>query len=234
MNNINECLLFTNMLANKQYSGAISPEEFNICAPVGQLNHLRVKIGLPELYSVQLRQAPQQLEASQILEDVLRDFMVSATIISTTGTFTIPTDFVAYRPSSYKYTFMEGGIAKSKRVPLEFVTSGEADLRNDNYVTQPSIAYPIINYEDGKLVVQPMGSIEEITLRYVKYPIDPKWNYTINANDQAVYNPVGSFNFAFPKEEWEMICERILKYWAIKFREEQLYSVADKAVNTGS
>lgn len=234
MDNINDVYLFANMLANKLYSGAISPDEFNLCAPIGQLNHLRVRIGLPELYKVGERQAPQQLEASQMLDDVTQIFFKTSTVNSTTGLFTIPTDFLAYRPSFYWQIYLdENGVAQKKRRPFDFLTSGEADIKEDNYVTPPTLEYPAISYENGVLTARPV-EIEQLELRYVRYPVTPVRNYTPNANDQDTYNATGSVSFEFQKSEWEMITQRIVKYWATKFREEGLFQVADKAATQGS
>lgn len=234
MDNINDVYLFANMLANKQYSGAISPDEFNLCAPVGQLNHLRVRMGLPEMYQVAVRQAPQELEKSQMLDDVTMIFFKKATVAGNLGTYALPSDFLAYRPSFYWQIYIDAqGNAQKKRQPLDFLTSGEADIRDNNYVTPPSLDYPVISYENGTITVRP-ETIDQIDLRYVRYPAKPFRNFTPNTDDQDVYNPVGSVDFEFQKSEWEMITQRIVKYWATKFREEGLYQLADKAANSGS
>lgn len=232
MDNINDCYLYSNFLANKTQSGSITPEQFNLCADVGQLLHLKVKLGLPEEYSVDKREARQEFQTTLNNSDSLRKFIVSKSATLNGAGFDFPTDWVAFANGDYIFVEQINGVNTVTPQPVEFVTIGERGLRLNDYITKPSFEYPICTYLNGQIVVNPTG-VDRITLIYVREPVKPKWNYTVNASDQPVYNPTGSVDFEFPKIEWEQICNRIVKYWAVNLREGELYQSVDKAIQTG-
>ena len=235
----------------------MSADEFNLWMPVAQALHMRVKLGLPESYHIGtgypaqgqrrstliVRESAQELEASQTLMDQIRNFEATAPITGVNNVFQVPGDYVAYRPSNYRYTFQvlneETGLYETRwnEVPFEFVTTGQRTYRLYNYIQKPSEVYPILSYNNGALQADAdqygKVKIQSINLNYVRMPKTPLRNYTPNANDQPIYNPVGSQDLEFPNLEWEEICQRLIKYWSIAIRDTEAYQLNDKAVNTG-
>lgn len=232
LNNINDCYIFTNTVANKSQSGSLQPDAWNNLACFAVVQYQRLKLGLPEMYSVDKRQAPQEIQATQAIQDSLRKFIKRVNIPISGQGFAIPADLCAFVPSSYLYVYQVDGQTETTYIPLDFVTAAEWDERQQNYITKPTLEYPIATYENGQIIVAPTG-IGSIGLRYYRYPLEPNWGYTINANDQAVYDPATSVDFEFPKLEWENICHIILKYWAIYLRGEFLYQTTEKRLITG-
>lgn len=257
LRNIDDCYLYTNLLMRKQYSGSLSADEWNLLAPIAQATYMRVKLGLTEDYKITvgypgqgarrgtiiLREAAQELEASQELSDQIRNFLTQATITGTNNLFTVPTDYIAYRPSNYRYTWQvldeetNTYITQWALVPFEWVTSGQRTYRLYQYIKVPSPEYPIISYSNGNLQVnadtQGRVIIPSINLEYVRMPLQPIRNYTPNANDQPIYNPVGSQDFEFPNIDWEPICMKIVELWAMAIRDNEAYQMADKRIITG-
>lgn len=232
LNNINDCYIFTNTVANKNQSGSLAPDNWNNLASFAVVQYQRLKLGLPELYTVDKRQAPQEIQVTQAIDDSLRKFIKRTTVSKSGDGFDIPVDMAAFVPSSYLYTYVQDGQAASTPIPLDFVTASEWNERMQNYITNPTYEYPMAMYENGQIVVAPNG-IDTIGLRYYRYPVNPVWGYTVNASDQAVYDPLTSVDFEFPKLEWENICNIILKYWAIYLRGDLLYQTTDKRIITG-
>lgn len=228
----------------KQYSGSMSPDTFNLWAPVAQTLHLLVKCGLPEEYKITtgypasgqrralmiVREAPQELEGSMTLSDEMQPFLQTTLVSGSSNLFSLPPDFVRYRPSNYKYIYQvteNGQVTTTWRwKPLEFVTGAERNYRLDQYINKPSLDYPVISYQNGQFLVdldlQGLVTIPQINLSYVRLPKDPVRNYTLNANDQDIYNPAGSVNFEFQKTEWEAICRRLIRYWAESIRDDDI------------
>lgn len=257
MQNINDVYLYCNTLMRKQFSGSLSADEFNLLIPIAQLLHMRVKIGLPETYHIGLgypaqgarratviiREAAQELEASQILDDQIRNFIQPILLNGANNIFQVPADYIAYRPSNYKYVWQvfneqtEQWETKWRWVPFEFVNAGKRTYRLYAYIQKPSPEYPIISYNAGQLQVDAdqlgLVNISQIQLFYVRAPKVPFRNYTTNVNDQPIYNPVGSQDLEFPNIEWEEIAQRLIKYWAIAIRETEVFQLTDKAVEGG-
>ena len=229
--NINDVFNFMNFLANKSQSGEITPEDFNISINVGQQQYFRTKLGLPELYTVGKREAPQQFQTTQNNSDSLRPFIVSTTLIKNGNGFDLPANFAAYAENGYLYVEQINGQTVYTRQPLDFVTLTERGERLQSYIDNPNFEYPIATYLNNQIVVDPDG-INAIGLNYVRYPSTPRRNYTV-VNDFNIYDPVGSVQLEFPNLDWENIAHIALKYWSQNLREEFLYQTEESRIKTG-
>ena len=69
-----------NFMSNKAQSGAISPDEFNLCLEALYLEPMKIKVGLPEEYLVGQPVARQSYQVSQTITDDLQKFIVPLTI----------------------------------------------------------------------------------------------------------------------------------------------------------
>jgi len=229
---INEAYNFCGFLANKIQSGSITPDNFNLIIGVANTQYFRLKLGLPEMYTVEKREAPQEIQVTQAINDTLRPFIKSATLIQNGKGFDLPADFAAFVPSGYLYVTQVNGENSAVQQPIDFVNMGERGIRLNNYITYPTLEYPICTYIDNQLVAEP-SDIKAMTLYYYKYPATPFRNYVINANDQDEYVALGSTQIPFPNLEWENICEIAVKYWATMLREEFLYQATQSRIEKG-
>lgn len=235
----------------------MSNDQFNRWSVAAQQLHLLVKCGLPESYQIEVgapapgqrravvavREAPQEIEATNTISDEMYPFLQGVTLLSNNNRFTVPPDYVRYRPSSYKKIFQvtnpETGVTYTdwKFIPLEFVSGAERSYRLDQYITKPTTEYPIISYNNNQLLVDADTRgrviIPSIDLIYVRLPVDPFRNATMNSNDQPIYTPAGSVDFEFPKTEWEAIARRIIKYWSESIRDTEILQVNQVAINEG-
>lgn len=235
--NINDVYLYCNFLLNKNQSGSFNGNEFNICIDAAQQQYFRTKLGLPELYQVGGREAPQQFQSTQSNSDSLRPFIVTANATKSGTGFNFPADFAAWGNNDYLYVYQENGKTLSTVQPIEFVTVGERGVRLNDYNLKPTLEYPIATYINNQIVVNPKD-ITGIQIVYVRHPTTPKWDFTINANDQEVYVPIGapgstSRNLEFPVLDWENIANIAVKYISIFLRESELYQAVDKRITTG-
>lgn len=229
--NINSIYEYINFIANKNQSGSISPNEFNISINAAQQEYLRIKLGLTELYSVQKRESPQQFQATQSISDSLRPFIVTANIQKNGNGFDLPPNFAAWGNSDYLYVQQVNGQNYAVTQPMEFVTLSERAIRLNNYIIYPTLEYPIATYLNNQIVVDPTD-VTGITFSYVRYPVTPIWAYTL-VNDEPVYDNSNSVQLEFPNLDWENIAYIVLKYYGIFLRDTELYSTSDNRIKTG-
>jgi hypothetical protein len=234
---INDVYLYCNFLLNKNQSGSFSGNEFNICINAAQQQYFRTKLGLPEMYQVGAREAPQQFQSTQSNSDSLKPFIVTADINKSGKGFNLPANFAAWGNGDYLYVYKENGDTLSTVQPVEFVTLGERAIRLNDYNLKPSLEYPIATYIDNQIVINP-SDISKIQMIYVRYPSTPKWDFLVNTNDQEVYKPIGSpgstsKNLEFPNLDWENIANIAVKYISIFLRESELYGAIDKRIISG-
>lgn len=231
--NINDVYLFFNAVLNKNQSGSITPSDFSLFINVAQQQYLRLKLGLPELYAVDKRQAPQEIQTTQVIDDSVRMFIKSAQLVKNGGGFDWPVDLVALVPSGYVYVYQNpDGSTVTSAQPIDFVSIGEYWERKNNYITYPTYEYPIMTWMNGQMLVEPLG-INQFQMMYYRYPVTPVFAFTTNANDQVVYDPVNSVQLEFPNLDWENIAHIAIKYAAQYLREEFVFGTEDKRVMSG-
>jgi len=229
---INDCYLQANFLANSLYSGKISPEEFNRCINIAQQEYERKMLGFPELYTVEKREAPIEIQVTQVVNDAMRTFLMAKDITKTGLGFTLPSDFVAFVTDGYLFVWQQDGQSLAIPIPIDFLTSAEWGERLQNYVTKPTLDYPAATYENGIIITEP-NTITGMKLRYYRYPVTPKWAFTINANDQPVYDPANSVQLEFPSNDWDNIIQKVVSLWATFLREDSLKAMTQNRIVTG-
>jgi hypothetical protein len=232
LNDINDVYNFCGFIANKQSSFEITPDEFNICINVAQQQYFKTKLGFPEEYSVEKREARQEFQTTQSNSDSLRPFIVTKSLIKNGAGFDIPTDFACFAGNSYLFVEQIDGVTTPSIQPIEVVTIGERGIRLNNYIKYPTYEYPIGTYLNGQLVTNP-DDISAVTLTYVRYPKTPIRNYTV-VNDFNVYDPIGSVQLEFPNLDWENIAHLVVRYWSVFMRDNDLYAVEETRIKTGN
>ena len=229
--NINDVVQYILFKANKEQSGSISPNEINLALPIGQQEYFRRKLGLTEAYTVGQREAPEQFQATQSIDDSLRKFIVSVPLTKTGQGFNFPSDFAAWGNGDYLFVQQINGQNNATKIPVDFVTLAERAYRLSNYITFPTYEYPIGTYLNNQILIEPDG-IDMITLSYVRYPVKPVWGYTI-VNDEPVYDPATSVDFEFPNLDWDNIANISLEYYALFLRDSELFAATQQRIKNG-
>lgn len=80
-----------------------------------------------------------------------------------------------------------GTTGQGRIAQVERMKKSEFLYLNASKLTAPTQQFPAYFIEDSKLTIFPSG-ITEATIDYVKQPADPKWGYTIGANNSYVYD----------------------------------------------
>ena len=237
--NINEVFLFVNYVSNKNQSGAISPDEFNVSCKAVNYDLLKERIGLPEEYQVGNPQPRVTYQITQKITDDLRKFIVKKKLTTNNdGYFPIPDDYAAF--SSMRFLYTESKSAKCKKpatnikeiTTFEYVTDAELSVRLNNTVLRPAYRYPIMAFYSYGIKAYPDDiSVGELT--YLRYPVTPVWGYTMQG-DQAIYDPNTSVDIEYPDTMFVDFCIRVLKYLSINIREEMLYQMVEQRRTQGS
>lgn len=230
--NINSVKNYCDFILNKNQSGSMSGQEFSLSINVAQQSYLRIKLGLPETFTVNKREAPQQFQTTTENATSLMPFTVSQQITKTGVGFNMPTDFAAWGDTNYLYAVYDNGQNVVTRQPIEFVNLAERAIRLNSYITQPSNEYPICTYLNNQLFIDP-ATVNTIELSYVRYPVTPVWGYTVNANDQEVYDPATSVQLEFPNMDWQNIANLAIKYCAMFLRDGEIYQAIVKQIDEG-
>lgn len=230
--NLNDVKNYCDFILNKAQSGSMNGNEFSLCINVAQQSYLRVKLGLPETFTVDKREAPQQFQTTIENASSLLPFTVSAQIPKSGSGFPLPSNYAAWANTDYLYAIYVDGQNQTTRQSIEFVNLAERGNRLNNYVLQPTAEYPIATYINGQLNIEP-NTVSVVELIYVRYPITPVWGFTVNANDQEVYNPATSVQLEFPNMDWQNIANLAIKYCAMFLRDGEIYQAIVQQIDAG-
>jgi hypothetical protein len=208
--NIWDIYQFNLVRLNKHQSGrTITPEEFNIVAEMLNWVYFKVKLGLPEQYQPGMPFPPQAWQVSQKITDDLANFIVwmggpdhGLLKIDKYGIAEIPSDYVAFSSSYYDVTEqVDCSNIKTKHRAVEFLTDALFADRQQSVIKEPTKLYPVAKWiGNGKIKFAPID-LKFVNFTYLREPQVPVLGYTIDANNDIVYDPTTSTQF-----EWPQIC----------------------------
>lgn len=102
---------------------------------------------------------------------------------------------------------------------------------NNNPLVAPTESYPIYLFEDHKLYLYPSTITSDISVSYLRKPVDVVWNFTIpTGQNYYQYNPTNSVNFELAKTEQANIILKILLYSGVVIRDPSIVNVAAQQV----
>jgi hypothetical protein len=102
---------------------------------------------------------------------------------------------------------------------------------NTTPLVAPTTTYPIYLYENHKLYVYPQTITSDVTVSYLRKPLDVIWNFTIpSGQNYYQYNPTNSVDFELSKTEQTNIILKILLYSGVVIRDPQIINVAAQQV----
>lgn len=102
---------------------------------------------------------------------------------------------------------------------------------NSTPLLAPTTTYPIYLYENSKLYLYPQTITSDITISYLRKPMDVIWNFTIpSGQNYYQYNPTNSVNFELSKTEQSNIILKVLLYSGVVIRDPSIIQVASRQV----
>ena len=102
---------------------------------------------------------------------------------------------------------------------------------NTTPLIAPTTTYPIYLYENHKLYVYPQTITSDITVSYLRKPLDVIWNFTIpSGQNYYQWDPTNSVDFELSKTEQTNIILKILLYSGVVIRDPSVVQIASQQV----
>ena len=217
--NVNELYKFVQFVANKEQSGFVKPEEFNIAADRAQMQFFMERYNNPAEYQPGRPVPRVAFQQTQKVSDDLRIFMVNETITSPQSILALSANYVHLI-----------SLRKTDGSHIKLLDDYELGHVLNSALTPPSNMYPVASIIGDSIILYGTGSAN---LTYLRRPEKPFWEYLKDAQGQPVdlqnnpitypmYDPINSVNLEFPDETFNEIAIRILSFVGINLRENQL------------
>ena len=153
-------------------------------------------------------------------------------IISTDGTSiqltAIPTPDQTLQINVFENNFYKlGTVIYNDEVEAEELTRPDFLRITKSPLTTPTTSFPVYLYENDKIYIRPTSINSNVTASYIRKPISPKWDFTVNTTTQAyMYNYNTSVNFELDPTEQTSAITRILLYAGVVVRDPQVVQIA--------
>ena len=217
--NVNELYKFVQFVANKEQSGFVKPEEFNIAADRAQMQFFMERYNNPAEYQPGRPVPRVAFQQTQKVSDDLRIFMVNETITSPQSILALSANYVHLI-----------SLRKTDGSHIKLLDDYELGHVLNSALTPPSNMYPVASIIGDSIVLYGTGSAN---LTYLRRPEKPFWEYLKNVNGEPVdsnnnlinypiYDSTNSVDLEFPDETFNEIAIRILSFVGINLRENQL------------
>jgi len=222
INDVRETVL---AICNKNNYGYISPDDFNLYAKQAQLEIFNEYMSKYNYYTNLENNHTSGSDLADLAESAresIEVFITGSTLIPqippTAGPFalfTAPADW--YHINVLTYNNVE--ISKESRLNI-------ARLLNSN-LTAPSETYPVyVMSQNDTIAVVPNTIQSNVSAIYVRYPVDPRWDYVNLTNGEPMYNAAGSVDFEVAEDDEPTLVSKILEKAGLSIREPEVYNTA--------
>lgn len=202
--NIWEIYQWVQFRANKEQSGrTYTPDQFNLACKAVNIEFFKLKAGLPEEYRPGNPFPRQAWQLTQKITDDMRRFMWIMGIdgpqlqIDRHGIATLPSNYVRESSISYDLGDTVDCVTEEGWVPVEVVTDAVWADRLNSSIKYPDREYPICRFKGNQAEFRPKN-LRSVNLTYLRLPNDAVLGYTIDDNNDIVYNPATSTDFEWP------------------------------------
>lgn len=238
MRTLQDIINFVHLRMNKDQSGmSISPSQWTTIFQAVNLDYLKIKLGLPEEYQAM---GPFPRQAYQITKRLQDDtsFLVTPLPLSlNNGKADLPSDYIYLSSLTYEHIYNnhKGQLQKDIKT-VEILNDMDFTARVSSSLMQPKYDYPIARFisDSGvvKLELAP-SKIKKAKLVYVRMPDKPIYAFTVNSDDDYVYNPSASVEFEWPDICIPDIANMVLSYVSDNFRDMFMKQSSENRKNAG-
>jgi hypothetical protein len=124
-----------------------------------------------------------------------------------------------------------GTVIYKEEKEIQYVQPHELLELNLSPLTKPTLYYPVYKYNSYRLYVYPTSIVSDVSVTYLRKPLNPSWNFTATAPYyQYVYNPGSSVNFELHPTEQISVITRILLYSGVVIKDPQIIQVAAQQI----
>jgi len=237
--NVWEIYQFINFRANKEQSGrSYTPEQFNISAKAVNIDYFKVKAGLPEEYKPGFPFPRQAWQITQKITDDLRKFMWVMGIngaqlqINRHGLATLPSNYVRESSIYYDNGQTVNCETDERWVPIEIIDDSQWGDRLTSSIKYPDKEYPVCRFIGNQIEFRPK-SLKAVNMTYLRLPDAAVLGYTIDGNNDIVYNPTTSVQFEWPEDCHTDIANMMLIWLAENLSNPMMIQEGQQRKNQG-
>jgi len=108
---------------------------------------------------------------------------------------------------------------------VQSIQRNELAQMNMSTITKPSDYFPVYLYENKNIIVYPQTIISNLSVTYVRKPIDVVWNFT-SATGYYIYDPTTSVDFELDVSEQTTVILETLKYAGVVIKDPTIIQAA--------
>jgi len=207
-------------IANKELRGNITPAEFNFLAAQAQN-----KIFREYFIEIQGQQYKENRGYGGIglanmtikTREKVDIFSKSSALTYSTDRFVLPSDL---------YHIKQRGILYNSTVVDEGQQSRSA-FKNSSK-TASSTTFPQYHREGNNIIITPNTIVDNVTCKYIRQPLAPKWTYNIVLGSELFDNTANDFqDFELHPSEIDNLAIEILSLVGINIRDLQVINYAE-------
>jgi hypothetical protein len=189
-------------IVSKDNRGYITPEEFNLFARQTQLDLFGQYM---YDYSNAINKQNARMHNSgysdipELLHEIIDKFLVEDVLVynSTSDKFYVPGDNPAQPSQGKSYKIIR--LTYNNTVEIEKVSPVKILNLLSSSMVSPTTAYPayVLNeYGTGGdiqgIQIYPVSITSNVTINYLRYPLDPKWTYDLLTGGEPMFNQSAS------------------------------------------
>lgn len=209
-------------ILNKELRGNITPDEFNKIAKLVQDEIFEEYFG-----DLNLQQNKQNkgltnkgfANLAQLTRQKIEVFHAQANLTYNVGNtwFVLPSDL---------YFLNDNGLIYSNNV-IEEAQGGDYGYLSAS-LAAPSVTFPVYELFKGAVRVYPAEIVSNVSCRYIRKPLDPKWTYTSVGNVELYDNTISDFqDLELHSSELPNITIKMLSYLGVNIREADVVQYAE-------
>ncbi len=225
MININQVYKSVLVVLQQEKRGVLTPVEFNKVATQAQqeifieyFDELNQLLRQPQTSLAYADRYALLDEKIQIFKDVEE--------LSTSATGTVTPSVAVQELGDVVY--FASSTADGREV--QRIQKHEVYTTNQGNLTAPTTYYPVYTYENNIIQIYPNTIINgnlDIQLNYLRYPVDPKWGFTIDTElGNYIYNAQDSVDFEIHQSDAPLLISKILGYAGVMTQDQLALQLA--------
>ncbi len=225
MINVNQVYKSVLVVLQQEKRGVLTPVEFNKIATTSQQE---IYIEYFDELNQLLRQPQTSLAYADryaLLDEKIQIFK-DVEELSTSATGTVTPSVAVQELGDVVY--FASSTADGREV--QRIQKHEVYTTNQGNLTAPTTYYPVYTYENNIIQIYPTsisGGTNDIQLNYLRYPVDPKWGFTIDTElGNYIYNAQDSVDFEIHQSDAPLLISKILGYAGVMTQDQLALQLA--------
>lgn len=207
------------VVMEQEKRGVLTPTEFNkIATQVQQEIFTKYFDDLNQL----LRLPQTNLAYADrlgLLDEKIAIFKTTETVSLTSGKYIIPSISLV----------QELGLVVYNNREAQRIQANEVYTTNESPLTAPSAQYPVYTYEGNVIQMYPTTLTGNISIKYLRSPVDVKWGFKLNTNlGNYIYSELDSQDFEIHSSDQPVVINRILEYAGVVSKDQYVMSLGQQ------